>query len=501
MCPPIGDKEGLALSMDVGTSSTRVMFWDVRGQEVQGVRAQRTYSMRTTPDGGVEIEGEELAQHVEGCLDEALAALGDRAKHVHVVGVSTFWHSFLGLDAHGQPITPLYNWADRRAAKAAQRLRRQLNAEEVWRRTGCPLHPSYYPARLAWLQETNPTNTARVVRWVSPGEYLYSRWFGRADVPLSVSMASATGIFNQQTCKWDVELLKALGVSSERFAPIDTSGKPLQGLASSYAQRWPALAQVPFFLPYGDGACSNVGSGCVDSAHVAINVGTSGALRVLWDTRKEPVSFSMPSGFWHYRGDSYRPLVGAAFSDGGLVYAWMHRTLQLTPYVEAALTCKKPGEHGLLFLPFLAGERSFGWNPEAHAALTGLQIDTTPADILAAAMEAVALQFALAVERLQSSLPLAKQIVASGGALAHAPVWAQMLADAIGQPIALAAEAEASSRGAALFALEGVGLLKSLDEAPCRLLKTLEPKPENFHAFQELRARFLKLYETLLVQP
>src|SRR5207237_1066979 len=111
------------------------------------------------------------------------------------------------------------------------------------------------------------------------------------------------------------------------------------------------------------------------------------AIRVLWEENPAQ-QLTPPSGLWRYRVDARRPLMGAAFSDGGSVYAWMTRTLQLPPAeeLEGLLARLEPGSHDLTFLPFLAGERSLGWNPDARAALTGMNLDTRPLDILAAAM-------------------------------------------------------------------------------------------------------------------
>src|SRR5579871_3121213 len=106
------------LSLDIGTSSTRVLLWDTAGREVEGVRAQIQYRMQTTPDGGVEMPAPELLGHLTDCLDQAMAQAGDRAGAIRAVGTSTFWHALLGLDAQGEPITPIYNWSDTRSAAA-----------------------------------------------------------------------------------------------------------------------------------------------------------------------------------------------------------------------------------------------------------------------------------------------------------------------------------------------------------------------------------------------
>lgn len=492
-----GDRSPLTLALDIGTSSTRALLWDTAGREVDGVRAQIQYRMRTTPDGGVEMPAPELLAHLTDCLDQAMAQAGDRAKAIRAVGVSTFWHALLGLDAQGEPITPIYNWSDTRSAEAARRLRKELDATAIHARTGCVLHPSYYPAKLVWLRDTQSELFARVARWVSPSEYLFSRLFGREACRVSVSMASGTGLLDQQACQWDTQTLEAIHLPAEKLSPIVDLKTAFFGLQNDYAQRWPALREIPFYPAVGDGACGNVGSGCVSPQRMAINLGTSGAIRVLWE--EDQAHREAPAGLWRYRVDARRPLMGAAFSDGGSVYAWMTRTLQLPPAeeLERQLARMEPGSHGLTFLPFLAGERSLGWNPDARAALTGMNLDTSPLDILAASMESVAVQFALAAQRLTEVFPDARQIVASGGALGHSPAWAQMFADAIGQPVTLAAEPEASARGAALLALEAAGRISSAAQMEARLGRTFTPDAARHARYLDLLARQQRLYALL----
>ncbi|HLV81715.1 MAG TPA: gluconokinase, partial [Chthonomonadaceae bacterium] len=430
--------------------------------------------------------------------DQALAQAGDRDASIHAVGTSTFWHALLGLDAQGEPLTPIYNWSDTRSAPAARRLRKDLDVEAVHARTGCVIHPSYYPAKLVWLRDTHPQIFARVARWVSPGEYLFSRLLGPDACRVSVSMASGTGLLNQQQCRWDTQTLEAIGLPLEKLSPLIDLKTAFSGLQGDYARRWPALREVPFFPAAGDGACGNMGSGCVSPQRMAINLGTSGAIRVLWEEDPQ-APLTPPPGLWRYRVDARRPLMGAAFSDGGGDYAWMLRTLQLPPAeeLEQQLTRMEPGAHDLIFLPFLAGERSPGWNPDAHAALTGMNLDTRPIDILAAALEAVALQFAQAAQQLAALFPQARQIVASGGALGHSPAWAQMFADAIGQPVTLAAEPEASARGAALLALESSGQISSAGEVEARLGRVFTPDPSRHARYLDLLARQQRLYAQL----
>ena len=164
------------------------------------------------------------------------------APEVEAVATSTFWHALLGLDEDGHPLTPLYSWADRRAAAAAARLRGELDEDAIHARTGCRLHSSYWPAKLAWLRETDPDPVERVHTWISPGEYVQRRLLG--DATASISMASGTGLLDQRTCTWDEELTRGI---EERLPPIDDT--PRSGLTASGQSAGRGCARSPGSRP------------------------------------------------------------------------------------------------------------------------------------------------------------------------------------------------------------------------------------------------------------
>jgi gluconokinase len=195
---------------------------------------------------------------------------------------------------------------------------------------------------------------------------------------------------------------------------------------------------------------------------MALNVGTSTALRLVTMDPKPP-----PRGLWLYRLDRRLALVGGALSEGGNVFAWCRQVLNVfgPDAVERALATTPPDGHGLTVLPFLAGERAPGWRPDRQGVIAGLGLETTAEQIVVAALEGVALRIALVYALLAPLAAPDHSIVASGGALAHSPGWTQRIADALGRPLALSAVEEASSRGAALLALESLGLLPRLEAA------------------------------------
>jgi len=476
------------LAVDVGSSSVRAELYDASG--VGGTETKLDYDLEYAADGGVVKDADELLDLVARAIDGTLSRAGDA--RISGVAMSTFWHAVLGLDRGGRPTIPVITWADRRAADAARELRGRLDEAAVHRRTGCVLHSSYWPAKLLWLARAHPEIFENTERWVSPGDYLYERFFGE---PYSVgtSMASATGLFDQNRRRWDGELIEALPVQQAQLSPI--SDEPLQGLKEDWARRWPALRDVPWFPAVGDGACSNVGSGCTSSDRLALMVGTSGAMRVLWKAD----TVEIPDGPWCYRADASRFVMGGALSNGGNLVAWLRDTLRLPEpeETEDLLAGMEPDSHGLTFLPLLAGERGPGWADRANGTIAGLSMSSTPVEILRAAMESVAYRFALISETIEAASPGEKEVVATGAGLLHSPTWTGIMADVLGRPVTVSGVQEASSRGAALLALEALGELE-IGEADAPLGETFEPDPGHHETYRRAIERQRRLYDAVL---
>lgn len=403
--------------LDLGTSSVRARIYDGSGEAVPGVEARTS----SEPVDGV-LDPERLVRISREAVEEVVRGIGEP---VAAYATSCFWHSLLALDARDRPLTPVFTWRDLRSAPQADALRRRLDGEAVHVRTGCYLHPSYWPAKLAWLAEEEPATFAAAARFVSFPDYLLLRLAG--ELRTSVSQASATGLWSRDG--WDAELLEALGVRAEQLP--DVSDDPIGAW-------FPAL---------GDGACSNVGAGCVTPKRAALMIGTSAAFRVIRPADGHPPK----PGLFLYRLDASRVVEGGALSDGGNLHAWLERTLRLPE--RASVAGRPPDGHGLTFLPLLGGERSLGWSLDARGAIAGLTLATEPLDLLQAALEGVAYRFA----EIADLLPGVDEVVATGAALDANPGWAQILADVLGRTV-YRGEAEGSARGAALVALERLGI-------------------------------------------
>ena len=439
------------LAVDVGTSSVRAQVFGAEAYEHEPAR--REYAGEDDPARIVEL--------VRETVNEAVAA-----EQYDAVGGSCFGHSLVALDDSGRPLTEILGWRDTRSADAAARLAAELDADAVHARTGCHIHTSYWPAKLAWLAAERPDVFRSARRFVSFSDFLYAELLGRA-VPTSLSMASASGLLELHARAWDQEWLATLGLEAERLPEI--SDEAVDGW-------YPALL---------DGACSNIGAGCVTRERAALMVGTSGAFRTVHES-SEPRA--RPGLFVHWVDDA-RIVEGGSLSDGGSVVYWLGQTLK---EADGSLTDRDPGSHGLTFLALLGGERSPGWHQHATGAIEGLTFETTPLDLRQAALEGVAFRFAEVAELM----PEVEEVVATGGALLRDADWLQIMADALGRPLTVSGVREASLRGAAVVALERLGQ----SPPPAEVGRVVEPRPDRADAYRAARERQRRLYEVAIGQ-
>ncbi len=444
--------------------------------------------MLSTPDGGVEIDPKQLFEITVKCIDTVHQQMKDKQLTVAAVGISAFWHCFLGIDADENPTTPIIHLFDTRSSAQVEQLKHAFDAEQVHQRTGCVVHTSYWPAKLLWLKDNHPDEVGRTKRWLGFGEYLLLKLTGTAAV--STSMMSATGLWNQAKDDYDDVVLNALPITRDQLPDPRTLDQPVTKLRPEYASRWPLLDNVPWCPAIGDGACDNIGSGCFKPEQFAVMIGTSGAMRVVLPYK----DIALPSGIWSYRVDRNRMIVGGALSNGGEVFKWATRTLQLPDDAQQQILGRQPGSHHLIMLPFFAGERSPYWRSDLRAAITGMTLATTPTDILHAALESIALRFRQIYDLLVPVCGKPTSVYGSGGGLQHSPVWIQMISDSLGRPLTLCLEPEASSRGAALLAAEQTGLIDTLEKFAPRLGDSTQPIADRQMQYEDLLARATKLF-------
>jgi gluconokinase len=452
------------LVFDVGTSSLRTALFDPLARRVAGCTQQKEYHLTYGDDGRAELSWRTLLTAARGCLAATLQAYralpAARRPPILGIGMSAFWHSLLGVDAQGKPVTPIYTWADSRCQPDAARLRERFSERAVHSRTGCMLRASFWPAKLIWLRRSDPQLYKSVRQWMSPAEWLTHQLCGPANC--SLSMASGTGLLDVEALRWDEEMLAGVHLRPVALNALgDQPGEGRNCPAELRGARW--------FPAIGDGAASNLGSGATHPGVAALNVGTSAALRMV-----STGSAAAPMGLFRYRVDAGRSLIGGAVSNAGNLRAWCVRELRLDDSgLERALAARPVPRHGLVVEPLWTAERAPDWEENKAGVIRGITQSTTALDILQAATEATYFRIARIANLLFAGLDQKPKLIVSGG-VQHSPSSLRRLANILNQPVYANDEPEASLRGAAVYVLEQLGQPAPVGALP---RKCIRPNP------------------------
>ncbi|CAN5298006.1 gluconokinase [soil metagenome] len=481
-------KSPIILALDIGTSSVRAALYDGEADLIPQTSVKIEYSFTSTVDGGAEIDTTYAIDRVVAAIDQVLKKTIKIKGEIEYVASCSFWHSLVGVDARGNHTPVVLGWADTRSRAFTDVLKKRFDESATHNRTGARFHSSYWPAKLMWLRSEFPDAFSKAAVLLSFSDLLSLRFFG--EMATGVSMASGTGIFDIRKCTWDSELIRFLKIKLAMLPTVAAEGQTFQ-LNGKFAKRWPRLADSRWFPVIGDGAADNIGSECVTGDRAALMIGTSGAMRVAY---KGGPPTHIPDGLWCYRIDKDRVILGGALSDGGGFYRWLKTNLKIPPRAEDEMRRRGAASHGIIFLPFLSGERSTGYNDDAKGAILGLTMFHDSVDILQAGIESVAYRFAEIFDRLNSIVTI-KQIVASGGALKQSPVWTKILADVLGCDLVISPTSESSSRGAVLLALESIDKIGKIENIQSASGSNVAYHPECHAIYRIARKQHQKEYD------
>jgi gluconokinase len=320
---------------------------------------------------------------------------------------------------------------------------------------------------------------------MSPAEWVQLQLGASANC--AIGMATGTGLLNPTTLQWDPGLLEFLCVSPSQLLPL---GDGASGVATKISKQFPELRDTAWFPAIGDGAASNLGSGCTKPGLAAINVGTSAALRVMMEGK----SAKAPFGLFCYRVDQRRFLVGGAVSNAGNLRAWCLENLRTLDEseLEKLLATRPAPEHGLTVLPFWTAERAPTWNESLHGSILGITQATSSIDLLQAITESTYHRLAYIAELLCAKHGAVDKYLVSGG-IQRSATALQRLANVMNVPLHPNPEPEASIRGAAVFAMENLGVTPRELEAT----RVLRPQRKIAALYAEERRKHLAL-EALL---
>ncbi len=495
--------DALFLGIDVGTTGCKALLTDAEG----GIRAEATrdYALHTPRPAWSEQDPHDWADACAEAIREVVARAGG-AGRVAAVGLTGQMHGLVLLDGQGQVIRPAILWNDQRSGEQCAQITQRIGRERVLELTGNPVLAGFTAPKIEWVRQHEPEALARTACVLLPKDYVRYRLTGV--LASDVSDASGTSLFDVRRRRWSDAMLEALQVPRRWLPDVAESAQVVAQISDEAAKRTGLAAGTPVVAGAGDQAAQAVGSGVVDEPQVCVTLGTSGVVFAACDAyRAEPQG--RLHAFCHAVPDRWH-LMGVMLSAGGSL-RWLRDTLCDSEVAEAqrrgcdpynvmtALAGPVPaGSEGLVFLPYLSGERTPHADPQARGAFVGLSLRHTRAHVIRSVLEGVAfgLRDSLELIRAQGIRPQAVRI--SGGG-ARSALWRQIIADVLGCALHTLRVTQGAAYGAALLAGVGAGLFADVPQACARWVQveSATGPTEQQQRYDALYARFRALYPAL----
>lgn len=453
----------MIIGLDIGTSSAKAVAFDYEGN----ILSQHSvpYPILNPSEGWYEQDPEivyaaciESIRYVMISLRQSRAAI---PKPV-CISVSSAMHGLIAVDSAGQPLSNCIIWADRRSEHIAVALEASEAGRLLYQQTGTPIHPMSLLCKLMWIKSNDQKLFAQSHKFIGIKEFLFYRLFGVYVVDHSI--ASATGLFDIHHLTWSDQALSLAGISEEQLA----SPVPVDYILNMPCQKIAALMQIPEDTPFviggSDGCLANLGVGAISPGVASVTIGTSGAIRVASSQANQEKKQRLFT--YLLRPNEY--IIGGAVNNGGVLRNWfrdnflceftqMEADGDPSAALNALVDSVVPGAEGLIFLPYLTGERAPHWNSNAKGVYFGIQLHHGRAHFARAMMEGMLFAIYSVGLALEENTGPIHTIFASGG-LARSSLLVQMLADIFNKPVFTKNTVESSAWGAALIGLEALGI-------------------------------------------
>jgi gluconokinase len=476
------------IGVDIGTTATKVVAFSSTGEVL--AHDAGSYKMLHPQAGWSEQQPGDIVKAVIDGISKIYHQLMP-AKPV-LVSFSAPMHSLILVDDNGKPLTNCIIWADNRAVSIAESLKKTAQGKKMYENTGVPIHAMSPLCKLLWLKQHNPALFEQAFKFIGIKEYVFLQLFGVYMVDTSI--ASATGLLNTKTLQWDHDILDMLSITPAKLSDVVSvkhavTFKPGANLPEGAL---PLPTQTAFITGGSDGASANISIGDPGERSMVITIGTSAAARIL---SEQPGTDALMRTFcYHAKDNSY--IIGGAANNGAVALDWLKESwLQTNESVGELLDLAKtaaPGCDGLIFLPYLLGERAPLWDAHAKAVFFGLTINHTKAHMVRAVMEAI-IYNTYSIGKVIMEKNEVNEIYATGGFTRNG-LWLQILADVFNRQIILCASEESSALGAVITGMEAMQITFTSSRS---VISTYQPDIYTHHIYMKNFSRFERLYPLL----
>jgi len=487
----------LLLGVDIGTTAVRALAFTYDGTVVKDTKIE--VGVEHPRPSWAEQDPDEIYMSTTKAIQETTAGLGARVK---AIGFSGQMHGLLCVDKKGEPLTKLIPWVDVRAAQQAKKLESRLGAEELYRRTGCPPLFIYVAPKILWVKENLPDAFSRCHKIITAQDYVVFKFFG--DFFTNPSLASGSQLLNINDIKWDSKILECVGID-EAMLPTPVEGDTVFGrLPHTVSKSLGLTDEVPVALGASDGALSNIGLGAVKEGVGAFSLGSSGAVRTvsdhpIWDSQMRFFCYYIASKHW---------LTGGAVNNCGIVLRWFRDNfadkevtaakregVDVYALLDEQARQSPPGCEGLMFIPFMSGERFPVRDPYVRGMLFGLSLGHSRSHVIRCIMEGVTFTLRWIQEALEEHERIDLFKVSGGGA--RSQLWRQIVSDISGKRILKTNVEEASALGAAMMAGLAIGDFRDMNHAAEEMVRDVEetiPFEENHRLYNRMFEIYKETY-------
>jgi len=493
------------LGIDIGTSGTKTLLIDSQGGVVASATVE--YPMDTPRPLWCEQDPEDWWQAAVQSIRQVLSTSGINKTEIAGVGLSGQMHGLVLLDAQGQVLRPCIMWNDQRTGAECQWIMDKVGRQRFLELTANLALPGFTAPKIIWTRNHEPEVYARIAKVLLPKDYVRYRMTG--EYVTEVSDASGTVLLNVGKRQWSDEVLKELDIPAEWMPTCVESPEITGHVTAAVAEATGLPVGLPVIGGGGDQAASGVGTGIVEPGLVSVTMGTSGVVFAYTDQPSRDVDGRLHTfchavpGKWH--------VMGVTLAAGGS-FRWLRDTLGGTEMDVAALTGVDPYEvltaeaaqapagcEGLIYLPYLSGERTPYPDPNARGTFFGLTVRHNKRHMVRSVLEGVAYSLRDSIELFrQMNVPI-QQVRATGGG-ARSRVWRQILADVFGAELVTVNITDGSAYGAALLAGVGARVYASVPEACAQTIKIVdkvEPIAANAVKYDAYYGVYRSLYGAL----
>jgi xylulokinase len=488
----------LFLGIDVGTTGTKAVVIDMHGAFV--AEATSAHDVFYPNPGWSEQHPEDWWTSTVCAVKEVTASIPNACTRIEAIGLSGQMHGLVALDGRGDVVRPAILWNDSRSADICTRLHdHQPGLATLLRTTGNRVFPGFQAPKLLWMREHEPAAFARTAKALLPKDWL--RWKLSGEFMSEPSDASGTAVFDCKRRTWSSEMLECIGLSRSLFPDVAESPIHSTRLNAAAAHELGLRAGIGIAGGAGDQAAAAVGSGVVAEGVVSCSLGTSGVVFAASNSWKTTSQGELHA-FCHAVPDRWH-LMGVMLSAGGSL-RWFRDVLANDAVVEAKVRSIDPyevlaeraarvsiGSNGLVFLPYLTGERCPIPDPLIRGGFAGLDVSHTRDHLARAVFEGITAGLAGSVDLLRAlGIDVAEVRLSGGGA--RSALWRGMCADMFDARVSLLASNASGASGVALLAAVGAGAFASVDAACAASITThtaTAPTPEHVKSYSAMKAR------------